>query len=59
MFKKSCIGGLLLLMSCTFNLTACGQKGPLYLPDEPGEVITRPKSTATPPPEKPPAPSRP
>jgi predicted small lipoprotein YifL len=48
-----------LLMSCTFNLTACGQKGPLYLPDEPGEVITRPKSTATPPPEKPPAPSQP
>lgn len=23
-------------------LAACGQKGPLYLPDEGGEVVTRP-----------------
>jgi predicted small lipoprotein YifL len=23
-------------------LAGCGQKGPLYLPDEPGEVVTRP-----------------
>lgn len=29
-------------------LSACGQKGPLYLPDAAGEVVTRP--AATPPP---------
>ena len=34
------------LMVCA--LTACGQKGPLYLPDAPTEVVTRP--AATPPP---------
>lgn len=29
-----------------FSLTACGQKGPLYLPDTTqGEVVTRPAST--------------
>jgi predicted small lipoprotein YifL len=26
-------------------LTGCGKKGPLYLPDEPGEVVTRPAET--------------
>jgi predicted small lipoprotein YifL len=25
-------------------LAACGQKGPLYLPDQGGEVVTRPAS---------------
>ncbi len=25
-----------------FVLAACGQKGPLYLPDKGGEVVTRP-----------------
>lgn len=29
-------------------LSGCGQKGPLYLPDEASEVVTRP--TQTPPP---------
>jgi predicted small lipoprotein YifL len=29
-------------------LAGCGQKGPLYLPEAPGEVVTRP---AAPPPE--------
>lgn len=29
-------------------LAACGQKGPLYLPDAPSEMVTRP--AATPPP---------
>ena len=28
-------------------LTACGQKGPLYLPDKGGEVVTRPGGQAT------------
>jgi predicted small lipoprotein YifL len=27
-------------------LAACGQKGPLYLPDQGGEVITRPAGQA-------------
>ncbi len=26
-------------------LSACGQKGPLYLPDAGGEVVTRPTQT--------------
>jgi hypothetical protein len=30
------------------GLTACGQKGPLYIPDEGGTVITRPGGRATP-----------
>jgi predicted small lipoprotein YifL len=33
-------------------LGACGQKGPLYLPDRPDEIVTRP--TQTPPEQKPP-----
>jgi predicted small lipoprotein YifL len=32
-------------------LAGCGQKGPLYLPDQTGEVVTRPTQT----PEAPPA----
>ena len=28
-------------------LAACGQKGPLYLPDAPTEVVTRPAATPT------------
>jgi predicted small lipoprotein YifL len=32
-------------------LAGCGQKGPLYLPDQTGEVVTRPTQT----PEEPPA----
>ena len=27
------------------TLTGCGKKGPLYLPDEAGEVVTRPAET--------------
>ena len=39
-------------------LAACGQKGPLYLPDAASEVVTRP--AATPPPgETTPAPNSP
>jgi predicted small lipoprotein YifL len=39
-------------------LPGCGQKGPLYLPDSGGEVITRPTQTPpepapTPPPSSP------
>jgi predicted small lipoprotein YifL len=37
-------------------LGGCGQKGPLYLPDKAGEVVTRP---AQPPPESTSAPNSP
>lgn len=30
------------------GLTACGQTGPLYLPDAGGEVVTRPAPTPAP-----------
>jgi predicted small lipoprotein YifL len=33
-------------------LGACGQKGPLYLPEKAGEVVTRPAPTAEPAPEE-------
>jgi predicted small lipoprotein YifL len=29
-------------------LAGCGQKGPLYLPDRGGEVVTRPTQTSSP-----------
>jgi len=30
------------LLGAALALSACGQKGPLYLPDKGGEVVTRP-----------------
>jgi predicted small lipoprotein YifL len=44
--RSAAIGALL--------LTGCGQKGPLYLPDEATQVVTRPTQTPaeTTPPEK-------
>jgi predicted small lipoprotein YifL len=36
------------LVSLAMGLCACGQKGALYLPDKPGEVVTRPASEPTP-----------
>ena len=35
-------GRLVALMVAALALAACGQKGPLYLPDSGGEVVTRP-----------------
>jgi predicted small lipoprotein YifL len=32
----------------TASLTACGQTGPLYMPDQGGEVVTRPAGQAQP-----------
>jgi predicted small lipoprotein YifL len=32
----------LLLLAIAGVLAGCGQKGPLYLPDKGGEVVTRP-----------------
>jgi predicted small lipoprotein YifL len=41
---KSCARSALALLALT--LAACGQKGPLYLPDTTqGEVVTRPATT--------------
>jgi predicted small lipoprotein YifL len=47
------IGGALLL------IVGCGQKGPLYMPDKGGEVVTRPagQTQSTPSPETAPQPS--
>jgi predicted small lipoprotein YifL len=39
-------------------LTACGQKGPLYLPDANGEVVTRPTQSSQPPGESPRSPQQ-
>jgi len=34
------------LLACSLVLLAgCGQKGPLYLPEQTGEVVTRPAQT--------------
>jgi predicted small lipoprotein YifL len=38
---------LLCLAACVLGLQGCGQKGPLYLPDATGEVVTRPASSET------------
>jgi predicted small lipoprotein YifL len=34
-----------LLLALAAALAACGQKGPLYLPEKPGEIVTRPVQT--------------
>ena len=49
-----------ILLSCAILMgaAACGQKGPLYRPDKPGNVITRPAGEQTEaPPETAPQPS--
>jgi predicted small lipoprotein YifL len=33
------------LVCLLLALPGCGKKGPLYLPEEPGEVVTRPAET--------------
>ena len=44
--------GVLAVCIASFGAVACGQKGPLYLPDKSGTVITRQGTTPT---ETPPA----
>lgn len=39
---------LALALALATVLAACGQKGPLYLPEKPGEVVTRPTQTPAP-----------
>ncbi len=38
----------MLCLAVAATLAACGQKGPLYLPDQPGEIVTRPTQTPVP-----------
>ena len=47
---------VLCALAATLALGACGQMGPLYLPDANGNVITRPTHT---PPEAAPTPATP
>jgi predicted small lipoprotein YifL len=48
MSDKPALFAIAVLLACA--LAACGQKGPLYLPEAPTEVVTRP--AATPPPSE-------
>jgi predicted small lipoprotein YifL len=36
------LGGLLLALACTLGISACGNRGPLYLPDAPEPVVASP-----------------
>jgi predicted small lipoprotein YifL len=40
--------GVVFAASLLGSLAACGQKGPLYLPDQPREVVTRPVQAPAP-----------
>lgn len=51
MSEKLAFLGMAVLMAGA--LSACGQKGPLYLPDAPSEVVTRPAATPPPAPTPP------
>jgi len=55
--KMRSIATMTLLATAT--LAGCGQKGPLYLPDKGGEVVTRPagQTQQSPSPETAPQPS--
>jgi predicted small lipoprotein YifL len=46
-------------LMATLCSAACGQKGPLYLPDRTREVITRPTQSPEPPPPQAPKPEKP
>jgi predicted small lipoprotein YifL len=41
------------LIAGAASLAGCGQKGPLYMPDKPKEVITRPAQQGEAPPAQP------
>ena len=49
-------GGVRAVVAATLALGGCGQKGPLYLPEKSGAVVTSPAAT---PPAPPPAPGQP
>ena len=39
-----------LVLALATALAGCGQKGPLYLPEKPGQIVTRPTQTPPAPP---------
>lgn len=43
--KHPPLGGLVVL-AVAVALTGCGLKGPLYLPEKPGEIVIRPAPAA-------------
>ena len=49
-------GGVGAVVAAALALAGCGQKGPLYLPEKGGAVVTSPPAT---PPAPPPAPGQP
>jgi predicted small lipoprotein YifL len=58
--RVSQVVAIAMLSAAGTLLTACGQKGPLYLPDQGGEVVTRPgggQTQSSPSPESAPQPS--
>jgi len=38
--------GALIVLAVAVALTGCGLKGPLYLPEKPGEIVIRPAPAA-------------
>jgi len=55
-FLRAAVGGVL---AATLALAGCGQKGPLYLPEKPGAVVTAPATAPPAPPPPPTAPGQP
>jgi diaminopimelate decarboxylase len=55
-FSRAAVG---VILAATLALAGCGQKGPLYLPEKPGAVVTAPPASPPPPaaPGQPPQPS--
>ena len=52
-------GGVGAAVAATLALGGCGQKGPLYLPEKGGAVVTSPPATAPAPPAAPGQPAEP
>jgi predicted small lipoprotein YifL len=46
--KRRQMTGISLALLGALAAGACGQKGPLYLPDQAGEIVTRPTQTPVP-----------
>ena len=42
------VNRIMLCVAVAATLAACGQKGPLYLPEQTGEIVTRPTQTPVP-----------
>ncbi|HZC87485.1 MAG TPA: lipoprotein [Steroidobacteraceae bacterium] len=53
-FSRAGVG---VVLAATLALAGCGQKGPLYLPEKPGAVVTAPPAPPPAAPGQPPQPS--